>query len=159
MQFQREVLDSIRRILRALRESSRAAETDLGISGAQLLVLQNLSSGDPLSINDLAARTQTHQSSVSVVVAKLEEAGLVKRSVSPEDARKMQIALSSSGTKLLKKMSRELAHQRLFDAIAELPQTKQKQLAILLSEVVERAGFAETPATLFFEDDSKERSR
>lgn len=158
MQYQKESLDAIRRILRSLRESSRAAENELGLSGAQLLVLQFLKSGKPLSVNELAECTQTHQSSVSAVVTKLVEARLVKRQTSATDGRKVEIELTTSGTNLLKKKSAKMAQERLFSAIAELPQMKQKQLAELLTQVVETAGFADQPASLFFEDDKEQHS-
>lgn len=153
MQYQRDILDAIRRIFRSLRESSRAAESELGLSGAQLLVLQFLKSGKPLSINDLAERTQTHQSSVSVVVTKLADRGLVRRFESAEDGRKVEIGLTTAGTKILAKKSPMLAQEALFNAISELSNPQQKQLAELLRKVVESAGFANEPATLFFEDD------
>mgnify|MGYP003693778817 CR=1 FL=1 len=65
----REVLDAIRRIVQALRESSRAAEKRVGLSSAQLFVLQTLAESPGLSLNELAERTRTHQSSVSAVVS------------------------------------------------------------------------------------------
>ncbi len=64
------MLDAIRRIVQALRESSRAAEKRVGLSGAQLFVLQTLGESPGLSLNELAERTRTHQSSVSVVVTQ-----------------------------------------------------------------------------------------
>jgi len=158
MQFQREILDAIRRILRALRESSRATESELGLSGAQLLVLQFLKSGKPLSINELAEKTQTHQSSVSTVVSRLADAGLVNRQTSAEDARRAEIGLTPMGSRLLNKQAPLLAQEKLFRVIAELPSNKQKQLAELLTQVVELAGFASQPATLFFEDE-KEKAK
>ena len=153
MQYQKEILDAIRRILRSLRESSRAAEAELGLSGAQLLVLQLLKSGKPLSVNELAERTRTHQSSVSTVVTKLVDAELAKRQPSADDGRKVEIGLTAAGARLLNKKFSGLAHEKLFGAIAELPTNKQKQLSELLTQVVEAAGFADQPATLFFEDD------
>src|SRR5215217_2732988 len=63
----RAVLDAIRRIVRVLRVSSRAAEKQVGLSGAQLFVLHKLEDAPALSLNELADRTRTHQSSVSVV--------------------------------------------------------------------------------------------
>ncbi|MCB0308390.1 MAG: MarR family transcriptional regulator [Bdellovibrionales bacterium] len=155
MQYQRDILDAIRRILRSLRESSRHAENELGLSGAQLLVLQFLKDGKPLSINELAERTQTHQSSVSIVVTKLVDGKLVKRQTSAEDGRKVEIILTSAGTRLLEMKSSKLAHEKLFSAISELPISKQKQLATLLTQVVEASGFADQPATLFLEDDQE----
>src|SRR5665213_199086 len=72
----REILDSIRRIVRLLRVSSREAEREVGLSGAQLFVLRTLSEHKFLSVNELAERTHTHQSSVSVVVQVLVDKGL-----------------------------------------------------------------------------------
>src|SRR6185503_16100380 len=88
----RQVLDSIRRIVQTLRVGSRAAERDLGLSAAQLFVLAKLQAADaPLSVGDLAERTLTHQSSVSVVVQKLEQRGLVTRARNTRDARRVQL--------------------------------------------------------------------
>src|SRR5205814_5128834 len=75
----RAAMDSIRRVVQALRVSSRAAEQRVGLSGAQLFVLQRLAASPAMSINDLAEGTVTHQSSVSVVRRRLVERGLVRR--------------------------------------------------------------------------------
>src|SRR5213078_2142253 len=93
----RRVLDDIRQIVRALRESSRAAEAFAGTSGAQLFVLQILSREQPLSLGELAARTLTHQSSVSVVVQRLVDRGLVARSRSTRDGRRVELAPTRLG--------------------------------------------------------------
>src|SRR3954449_11206732 len=75
----RDVMDAIRRIVRVLRVSSRAAEKQGGLSGAQLFVLHKLADAPALSLNELADRTRTHQSSVSVVVQRLVDRELVAR--------------------------------------------------------------------------------
>src|SRR5262249_54251271 len=93
----RAVMDALRRIVRALRISARAAEGRLGISGAQLFVLHQLANGGASSIDELAARTHTHQSSVSVVVSRLADRGLAVRRTAPDDARRTAIALTSAG--------------------------------------------------------------
>src|SRR4051812_1910780 len=67
----REVLNALRQIVRSLRVSSRAAEQSVGLSGAQLFVLQCLARHSPCSVNELAVHTATDQSSVSVVVSRL----------------------------------------------------------------------------------------
>ena len=72
----RAVMDALRRIVRALRISARAVEARLGINSAQVFVLHQLKKQDASSIDELAERTLTHQSSVSAVVGRL--AGLVK---------------------------------------------------------------------------------
>lgn len=157
MQFQRQILDAIRRIHRAIRESSRAAEAEVGLSGAQLLVLQFLRAGGAFSINELAEKTQTHQSSVSAVVGRLVDSGLVKRSPSRQDARRTEVTLTADGKQRLEKKNALLAQERLFSAIAQLPIAKQRALSELLTEVVDLAGFTDQPASLFYEDSQEEK--
>src|SRR5690348_6142489 len=93
----RRVLDSIRRIVQVLRVSSRVAEKQFGLSSAQLFVLHTLAQAEAASLNELAARTATHQSSVSVVVHRLVDQGLVKRNASRSDARRIELALTAAG--------------------------------------------------------------
>ena len=92
----RRILDSIRRIVQLLRESSREAEA-LGLSGAQLFVLRTAADSPGLSVGALAERTRTHQSSVSVVVARLVEQGLLERSTAPDDSRRAEVRLTPEG--------------------------------------------------------------
>jgi hypothetical protein len=68
----RALLDAIRRIVQSLHASSRDSQSTTGLSTAQLFVLRTVEGSGGLSINDLAARTFTHQSSVSVVVSRRE---------------------------------------------------------------------------------------
>jgi len=72
------VVDAIRAIIQSLRISGRAVEQQLGISSAQLYILQELAERPAQSINDLAYNTFTHQSSVSMVVSRLVDHDLVR---------------------------------------------------------------------------------
>src|ERR1700730_535689 len=69
------ILDSIRRLVRLLRLSDRVAQRELGLSAAQLFVLQELGKTPALSLSEVAERTRTDQSSVSVVVTRLVGSG------------------------------------------------------------------------------------
>lgn len=155
----RRVLDSLRRIVRELRQSAVQAERRVGISGAQLFVLQTLAVGPARSLNDLAARTLTHQSSVSVIVRRLTEQGLVRRRTSPVDARRMEIEITAAGRSLLNRAP-EPAQQRLFAAIRRMSAARRKVLADALGELVQEMGAATHSAGLFFEEDQEpKRSR
>src|SRR5262245_7162365 len=118
----RRVLDGLRRVVQQLRESSRAAETRLGLSGAQLFVLARLRGQDGLSLNQLAQLTATHQSSVSVVVTRLVERGLVARRPSKSDARRLEISLTPKGKKLIARAP-DAAQEVLIGAIETLPES------------------------------------
>ena len=96
----RSVLDSIRRIVQALRVFDRSAEKQVGLSGAQLFVLGRLAAEPRLSLNELAERTHTHQSSVSVVVQRLVDRKLVKRTHDEADGRRLELSLTAAGAAL-----------------------------------------------------------
>jgi DNA-binding MarR family transcriptional regulator len=95
-------MNAVRSIVRALRINTRAIELKMGISLAQLFVLQQLSERSAASLNELADRTATHQSSVSVVVRRLVERGLVSRTASAADKRRIEIELTPQGRELLR---------------------------------------------------------
>ena len=148
------ILDSIRRIVQAIRLASRRAESRFGLSGAQLFVLQALKDGSSLTINALAERTYTHQSSVSTVVTNLEEAGLISRTRSRADLRHIEVRITPKGKKILK-LRIELGQSRLVAGIAKLPNRERAILAALLERLVKESGFSDLPARMFFEERKK----
>ena len=151
-------LDAIRRIVQALRVSSRTAEQRLGVSGAQLFVLHALADAPADSLNDLAARTFTHQSSVSVVVERLVRRRLVSRSRSPQDARRVTLTLTTAGRALLESAP-ETAQVRLVSALRRLSDRECRALTRVLEKLVRTMGATGVPPALFFEDDGRARQR
>jgi len=147
----RIVLNSLRRIVRSLRVASRTAEQRVGLSGAQLFVLQCLARHSPCSVNELAARTATDQSSVSVVVSRLVARGNVRRSPSKLDRRRVELTLTKSGRVLLE-TAPEAAQDRLLLALTHLPKADLHALSRLLVKVVEAAEVGHETPSLFFED-------
>jgi MarR family transcriptional regulator, lower aerobic nicotinate degradation pathway regulator len=147
----RVVLDAIRRIVRLLRESTRISERTAGISSAQLFVLRTLVGSPPLSINDVAERTLTHQSSVSTVVSKLVERGLVSKQRSPDDARRMNLTLTSKGRTVAMRAP-DTAQQRLIGGIDALSAKRRRNLAVGLKALIDAMGLAGEPPVMFFED-------
>ena len=150
------ILDSFRRIVRVLRESSRAAEQRVGLSGAQLFVLQTLAHSPSLSLNELAERTRTHQSTVSVVVSKMVDRGLVERSASPADARRLVLALSKEGRELLRRAP-DAAQEKLIFGIEKLPARERTRLSTLLNHLSETMEVADQEAGMMFDDDAPRR--
>jgi len=146
----RDVLDALRRIVQAVRESSRQAEAQLGISGAQLFVLQKLGERPSQSLNDLAARTHTHQSSVSTVVARLVDRGFVARQRSGGDGRRVELVLTAKGRRLAAKTP-GAAQDRLIDSIQALPARSRRRLASLLHQIVVGMDAVERQPRMFFE--------
>lgn len=155
----RNILDGIRRLVQSIRLASRDSEKKVGLSAAQLFVLHRLGEEEGLSINELAERTLTHQSSVSVVVQKLGEKKLILRSRSASDGRQSEVSLSAKGRKLLKKAPHAV-QDNLLDAMKQMKPASRKMLSDSLSEFLTKAGLSDTTATLFFDEGgAKERKK
>jgi DNA-binding MarR family transcriptional regulator len=131
--------------------SDRQAQTDLGISGAQLFVLTELGKTPAQSLNDLAARTRTDQSSVSVVVTRLVEAGLVTRDRDERDARRLVLHLTKAGRAMLQKAP-AVAQLRLLNVFDQMPEADRKQFAETFEWIVNSVGAEDGPAPMLFED-------
>jgi DNA-binding MarR family transcriptional regulator len=142
-------LDSIRRIIRVLRLSSRVLEREFGIGSAQLFVLQQLARSPAASINELAERTYTHQSSVSVVVRRLVEQGLVVCRPAMEDRRRRELKLTAAGRRLVARAPAP-SQARLIDALLALPDSQLRTLGRLLDQVVHAMGAADEPPEMLF---------
>jgi DNA-binding MarR family transcriptional regulator len=145
------VLDGLRRLVKVLREGSRAAEQELGLSGAQLFVLAALEGDTSLSLTGLAERTHTHQSSVSVVVSRLVERGLVKRVRARDDARRLELCLTARGRALQGKAP-DAAQHRLIAAVEALPRAQRRALGQTLGRVAASMDLPATAPAMFFED-------
>jgi DNA-binding MarR family transcriptional regulator len=145
------ILDSVRRLVRLLRLYDRAAQTQVGLSGAQLFVLAELGKTPEISLTELAERTHTDQSSVSVVVAKLVEAGLVSRERADDDARRLVLALTRAGRTALAKAP-PVAQERLLQIVEQLPPDDRRHFADIFARILDEMG-AEAAAPMLFEDD------
>jgi len=144
-------LDALRSIVRALRLNSHAVERRTGLTGAQLFVLQQLAEGPARSMNELAARTLTHQSSVSVVVSRLVERGLATRTASRTDARRTEIGLSAKGRAVLRRAPVTVQAQ-LVAGLRKLPAARARSLAASLAQWIRAAGIESAEPPMLFEE-------
>ncbi|MFI5263502.1 MAG: MarR family winged helix-turn-helix transcriptional regulator [Candidatus Kapaibacterium sp.] len=154
----RNIMDDIRRLVQAIRLASSDSEKQIGLSAAQLFVLHKLSEEQGLSINDLAERTMTHQSSVSVVVQKLEAKGLLKRLVADHDGRKFKLSLTKKGMTRMKKAP-SAVQDTLIGALEKLEPKMRKNFATGFSSFLRLAGIEGEAPLLFAEDKSLKRKK
>jgi DNA-binding MarR family transcriptional regulator len=97
-----QALERLRTLIGALSHSARAVERSTGVTNAQLFLLQELAAGESFSVNDLAARARTQQSTVSIVVARLVRAGFAAKRRSAADGRLAVITLTPEGRRLVR---------------------------------------------------------
>lgn len=146
-------LVAIRRLVRTLRTTAVSVERETGLSTAQTFVLQLLLEAPAESMNDLATRTSTDQSSVSVVVSRLEAKGLVSRLASAADARRTQVVITDAGIALMQRKP-PTVQERLTRALMHMEPDALELLSGKLNSLVTFMGAEAEPATLIFEDDA-----
>jgi DNA-binding MarR family transcriptional regulator len=144
------VFNTLRRLVHSMHSASRETERRLGVTGAQLFVLTQLRTTPSLSINALAERTMTHQSTVSVVVRRLVRRKLVKKVRAADDGRRVELTLTPAGATLLRKAP-EVMQVRLARAIESLQPEDRHALERGLGHLVTELGVRDTPTPMFFE--------
>jgi DNA-binding MarR family transcriptional regulator len=151
MDLAQSALDDLRRIVRALRVAAHQAERSVRITGAQLFVLHELAAAPGASLAELARRTATDASSVSVVAARLEGAGLIARRKDPADRRRAVLTLTAKGEARLRKAPTPV-QARLIAALRELPARDLTVTTRSLARLAAAVGADHGAAPMFFEE-------
>jgi DNA-binding MarR family transcriptional regulator len=128
--------DSIGRLARYLR----TIDAGSGLTPTQMSLLASLVRVGPVRLSELAKRERLNLTLLSRAVAGLEERGLVVRTIDPEDKRAARIAITRSGTQLLRRL-RSARSDLLRSHVVALPARDQKRLTAvlpILDELVER---------------------
>jgi DNA-binding MarR family transcriptional regulator len=149
-------MNAVRSIVRALRLNTRSIEGKLGISLAQLFVLQQLADKPAESLNELADRTATHQSSVSVVVRRLVDRGLVTRVPSATDKRRVHIALTPAGEAMLRGAP-PTVQSDLMHGMSRMSPQQRATLGELLELWTMASGIDHASPPMMFEDEPTAR--
>ena len=145
------VVDAVQRLIRTLRVASRRVEVATGISAAQLFVLQRLADRPALSLAALANATMTDRSSVAHVVDRLERVGLVQRERSQADRRRVEIAATAAGRRLVAR-GPESPTALLMRALDALTATEVRRLGNDLRRLVTELHGDVGPVTPLFSD-------
>ena len=130
------ILDALRSIVRELRLASREAEQRVGVHGAQLHALRRLSDSPATSLTELAERTHTDISSVSVVISRLVALDLVSRDADPADRRRLTLSLTTQGRAAIRRAP-TTPRDRLTDAAAALSHRELQGLVSSLGKLAD----------------------
>ena len=90
-------------LLRLSRELRREAES-LGVTSRQVTLLWLIRDRPGLSLRELAAEERISAPALSGHVDRLERAGLIERTRSAQDRRRVGLTLTEGGAKLLKRV-------------------------------------------------------
>jgi DNA-binding MarR family transcriptional regulator len=136
-----ELASSLRNVVSALHKRLRKQAGVVGMySMTEVETIAHLFRVSSLLPTELAALTRVKTQSMSQILKKMEEQGIIKRTPSKEDKRKVYISLTASGKKLIEKVRYD-KDEWLKDAIEKSLTAKEKESIVkilpLLNKIVE----------------------
>jgi len=96
-----EVLIALRRVIRATDLHSKYLAKTTGLTSPQVLLLQTIRGKGQVTIGELANEMSLSQATVTTILDRLENKGLVYRERSSEDKRKVHAYLTDTGSSVL----------------------------------------------------------
>jgi DNA-binding MarR family transcriptional regulator len=148
------VVQSLRRITKSIHEFSKAVDREYGITGPQLWAMRTIGAAgaDGCSAGDLAARLCVHPSTITGVIQRLEDKGLINRQKRANDRRAVILTLTAAGRTLLEHAPHP-AQGQLVAALKSLPPDDVEQLRITLGHIVDSMELGNVNARFFFSED------
>ena len=133
--YELRVMQSLRRIIRAVEIHSKKLEHSHKITGPQLGCLAAIKENGPLTTTKLAQAVYLSPSTIVGIVYRLEEKNLVIRHRGNKDRRQVYVCLTEAGEKLLDRAPSALQNT-LADALKSLPQLEQVSITLALEKIV-----------------------
>lgn len=124
MQTYDQVLVSLRQIIRAIDLHSKKLERESGITGPQLLVMQQIGTKGEMTSGVIAREVSLSQATVTSIIDRLERKELLKRERSDTDKRKVIISLTEKGVQSLEGAP-ALMQESFVDAFNQLEDWEQ----------------------------------
>ncbi|MDG1254613.1 MAG: MarR family transcriptional regulator [Glaciecola sp.] len=126
MQKDEELLVALRKVIRAIDIRSKELSRDVGLTGPQLIVLQQVGKNPGVMVKEIAQNITLSPATVTSILDRMESRGHVNRVRSTQDKRKVGVFLTDVGQSLLDKAPLPLQEHFLnrFNAIEEWEQSQ-----------------------------------
>lgn len=148
-------MNSLRRLVSALRTTGPEGPRDMSV--AQRFALRVIARRPGLTMSELAEATLTTRSTVSEVVDRLEDHGLVRRELDDWDRRRLRLRLTSDGLQLAGTIG-EAVPERLVRALNALGPAVAETLADTMEAWVAEAGLDAVSPDMFGEPSRGEQA-
>ncbi|MGK0298544.1 MAG: DNA-binding MarR family transcriptional regulator [Gammaproteobacteria bacterium] len=132
----KDVLIALRRIVRALDLKSKDLVKEFGLTTAQLLLMQAIAKNDGVTIGNLAEQICLSQATVTTIIDRLENRGLLVRKHSTIDKRKVHFKLTAEGIAKVKYTPIPL-QESFIERVSKLDEWEQTTLLSSLQRVAQ----------------------
>ncbi|HUT12592.1 MAG TPA: MarR family transcriptional regulator [Thermoguttaceae bacterium] len=129
-----QVIVALRRITRAIDLHSRILLHKSGLTIPQLAVLKSIQRLQPISVGAIARDIHLSQATVTGILGRLEERGILIRTRGDRDRRNVVVRLTDDGTELVREAP-SLLQDRFHDELAKLQEWEQTMILATLQRI------------------------
>lgn len=138
MEFNTEINDQIliafRRIVRAIDQHSRRLAQEFGLTGPQVVLLRELVQKGEMHVAELAENISLSHATVTDILNRLEKRGLIGRTRSLTDRRRIMVTATEQAKALIKQ-SPPLLQEQFSNQLANLQDWELAQTLSVLQRV------------------------
>lgn len=145
MERHEELFVSIRKIIRAIDIRSRKLSKEAGITGPQLIILQELARVKGISAKEVSTNVNLSQATVTNILDRLETKDFIKRVRSDSDRRKIALFLTDVGKEALLNAPQPI-EDSFVEKFSALKDWEQFQLLSSVERIAEMMGASEIDA-------------
>lgn len=135
-ELEESILRSLRKVSRAIDLHSRRLVATVHLTGPQLVCLRQLRDADAMTPSALARAVSLSNATITGILTRLEQRGLVTRAKSESDRRQVLVALTDRGRALLEKAPSPL-QERFTSALYDLPVANRTIIDVVLKQIVD----------------------
>jgi DNA-binding MarR family transcriptional regulator len=131
----RNLLISIRKIIQAIDIHSRQLNKNFGLTGPQLIILQEIDNHGQISITPLSKATSLRQATVTDITKRLELKGYIFRKKKEDDKRSVSLSLTEKGRAIIKDLP-PLLQEKFTDSFSKIENWEQLMIMSAFERVV-----------------------
>ncbi len=147
-----DIMQSLRRVFKAIQDYYRDVSDRFGITGPQLWALKTISQNGSLSQTELSAKMYLHPSTMTGVADRLEKKGYVARDRNDTDRRVVKVRLTPKGKALVKKAPNPIQGKMIY-GLRNLRKKDLDSIRDSLQTLVALMEAQNVRATFFFDEE------
>lgn len=150
MRKEEELLVALRRVIRAVDLRSKQLSRDVGLTGPQLLVMQNIQDKPGIMVREIAENINLSPATITNILDRLEARGLANRIRSTTDKRKVGVFLTEPGVASLEGAPRPL-QEHFIERFNQLKEWEQSQMVATMQRIASMMDADSIDASPFLE--------
>ena len=129
------VLIALRKIIQSIALNSKSLEKRVGLTGPQLMILQEVASAGEISVGEVAKTISLSQGTVTGILERMEKRALVIRRRSDADRRRVLVKATAAGMQLLE-TAPPLMQEAFVERFSSLQDWEQTMILSALQRLV-----------------------